>query len=98
MDLLEHAGKRVLAAHGVAVPIGHLATDVDQAVAAGEAIGFPVAVKAQVPVGGRGKAGGIKLAADAGELAAGAGAVLGMDIKGHVVRTVWVEEALTAAR
>ena len=98
MDLLEHAGKRVLAAHGVHVPIGHLATDVDGAVSAGDAIGYPVVVKAQVPVGGRGKAGGIKVAADASELAAGASAVLGMSIKGHVVRKVWVEEALTAAR
>ena len=98
MDLLEHAGKRVLAAHGVPVPIGHLAFDVDQAVAAGDAIGYPVVVKAQVPVGGRGKAGGIKVANDADELAAGAGAVLGMSIKGHVVHRIWVEEALTAAR
>ena len=98
MDLLEHAGKRVLAAHGVAVPVGHLAADVSEAVAAGDAIGYPVVVKAQVPVGGRGKAGGIKVAADAGELAAAASAVLGMSIKGHLVRRVWVEEALAAAR
>ncbi len=98
MDLLEHAGKRVLAAHGVPVPIGHLALDVDQAVAAGDAIGYPVVVKAQVPVGGRGKAGGIKVATDAAELAVAAGDVLGMSIKGHLVRKVWVEEALTAAR
>jgi succinyl-CoA synthetase beta subunit len=98
VDLLEHAGKRVLAAHAVPVPVGHLAVDVDQAVAAGEAIGFPVVVKAQVPVGGRGKAGGIKLAHDASELAAAAGAILGMSIKGHLVRRVWVEEALTASR
>ena len=98
MDLLEHAGKRVLAAHGVPVPVGHLAVDVDQAVAAGEAIGYPVVVKAQVPVGGRGKAGGIKVAADSDTLAAAAQAVLGMSIKGHLVRRVWVEEALTAAR
>ncbi|HEX3623681.1 MAG TPA: ADP-forming succinate--CoA ligase subunit beta [Acidimicrobiales bacterium] len=98
MDLLEHAGKRVLATHGVPVPIGHLAEDVGAAVAAGEAIGFPVVVKAQVPVGGRGKAGGIRVAADADELAAAAGAVLGMAIRGHVVRRVWVEEALDAAR
>jgi len=98
VDLLEHAGKRVLAAAGVPVPIGHLAVDVDQAVAAGEAIGFPVVVKAQVPVGGRGKAGGIKVAKDPEELAAAASAVLGMSIKGHLVRRVWVEEALVAAR
>src|SRR3954447_1670462 len=98
VDLLEHAGKRVLAAHGVPVPIGHLAVDVEQAVAAGDAIGYPVAVKAQVPVGGRGKAGGIKVAADAEELAAATAAILGMSIKGHVVRRVWVEEALAAAR
>jgi succinyl-CoA synthetase beta subunit len=98
VDLLEHAGKRVLAGRGVPVPIGHLAVDVDQAVAAGEAIGYPVVVKAQVPVGGRGKAGGIRLAADADELAAAAAAVLGMSIKGHLVRRVWVEEALVASR
>ena len=98
MDLLEHAGKRVLAAHGVPVPIGHVAFDVDQAVAAGDAIGYPVVVKAQVPVGGRGKAGGIKVAADAAELAVAATEVLGMSIKGHVVHRIWVEEALTAAR
>jgi len=98
VDLLEHAGKRVLAGHGVPVPIGHLALDVEQAVAAGEAIGYPVVVKAQVPVGGRGKAGGIKLAADADEVTAAASAILGMSIKGHVVHRVWVEEALTSAR
>ena len=98
MDLLEHAGKRVLAAHGVPVPVGHVAFDVDQAVAAGDAIGYPVVVKAQVPVGGRGKAGGIKVANDAAELAVAAGEVLGMSIKGHFVHRIWVEEALTAAR
>ncbi|MDQ3898691.1 MAG: acetate--CoA ligase family protein, partial [Actinomycetota bacterium] len=98
MDLLEHAGKRVLAAHGVPVPIGHLAVDIDQAVAAGDAVGYPVVVKAQVPVGGRGKAGGIKVATDPASLAEAADAVLGMSIKGHLVRRVWVEEALTAAR
>ncbi|HVL06329.1 MAG TPA: ADP-forming succinate--CoA ligase subunit beta [Acidimicrobiales bacterium] len=98
MDLLEHAGKRVLAAHGVNVPVGHLAVDVERAVAAGEAVGYPVVVKAQVPVGGRGKAGGIRVADDPGELAAAAEAVLGLSIKGHVVRKVWIEEALTASR
>ena len=98
MDLLEHAGKRVLAAHGVPVPIGHLAVDVDQARAAGEAIGYPVVVKAQVPVGGRGKAGGIKAASDADGLVAATETILGMSIKGHLVRRVWVEEALDAVR
>ena len=98
VDLLEHAGKRVLAAHGIPVPIGHVAFDVDQAVAAGDAIGYPVVVKAQVPVGGRGKAGGIKVATDAAELAVAADEVLGMSIKGHLVHRVWVEEALTAVR
>jgi succinyl-CoA synthetase beta subunit len=98
VDLLEHAGKRVLAAHGVPVPVGHLAVDVEGALAAGKAIGLPVVVKAQVPVGGRGKAGGIKVAHDPEELAAAAAAVLGMSIKGHLVRRIWVEEALTAAR
>ena len=68
-------------------------TTVDEAVAAAERVGYPVVVKAQVQVGGRGKAGGIKLAADADEVRTHAEDILGMDIKGHAVRVVWIEHA-----
>ena len=77
---------------------GGVATTVDEAVAQAEQAGYPVVVKAQVQVGGRGKAGGIKLAADADEVRTHAGNILGMDIKGHVVRRVWVEHASDIAR
>ena len=66
---------------------------VDEAVAAAERVGYPVVVKAQVQVGGRGKAGGIKLAGNADEIRAHAEAILGMDIKGHIVELVWIEHA-----
>jgi succinyl-CoA synthetase beta subunit len=72
---------------------GEAVTTVDEAVAAADRIGYPVVVKAQVQVGGRGKAGGIKLANDADEVRTHAGNILGMDIKGHVVETVWIELA-----
>ena len=72
---------------------GEAVEDVDAAVAAAERVGYPVVVKAQVQVGGRGKAGGIKLAKDAGEVRTHAGGILGMDIKGHVVNVVWIEHA-----
>ena len=97
MDLLEYQGKQLFAKHGVAVPSGEVATTVDEAVAAAERIGFPCAIKAQVLIGGRGKAGGIKIAADAGEARAHAEAILGMDIHGphgegpFRVDQVWVE-------
>ena len=65
----------------------------DEAVARADAAGYPVVVKAQVQVGGRGKAGGIKLANDADEVREHAGNILGMDIKGHVVKRVWIENA-----
>ncbi|MBW3548289.1 MAG: acetate--CoA ligase family protein, partial [Actinobacteria bacterium] len=97
MDLFEYQGKQFLASFGVPVPAGAVAERVDEAVAAGESIGFPVVVKAQVRVGGRGKAGGIKLAADAGELRRHADAVLGMDIRGHRVERLWVEAAADIA-
>jgi succinyl-CoA synthetase beta subunit len=97
MDLLEHQGKQLFAKHGVAVPSGEVATTVEEAVAAAERIGFPCAVKAQVLIGGRGKAGGIKIAADAEEARAHADAILGMDIRGprgegpFRVDQVWIE-------
>lgn len=97
MDLFEYQGKQFLASFGVPVPGGAVARSVDEAVAAGERLGFPVVVKAQVRVGGRGKAGGIKPAADADELRRHAGAVLGMDIRGHRVERLWVERAADIA-
>jgi succinyl-CoA synthetase beta subunit len=93
MDLLEYKGKQVLERHGVAQFAGRAATTVDDAVAAADELGYPVVVKAQVKVGGRGKAGGIKLANDAGELRTHAAAILGMDIRGHTVHELWISEA-----
>ncbi|MGI8780944.1 MAG: ADP-forming succinate--CoA ligase subunit beta [Solirubrobacteraceae bacterium] len=93
MDLLEYQGKQLFARHGVPVPKGAPATTVEQAVAAADELGYPCAVKAQVLIGGRGKAGGIKLAADRKEAEEHARAILGMDIRGFTVHEVWVEEA-----
>ena len=93
MDLLEYQGKQLFARHGVPVPEGEPADSVDAAMAAAAAIGFPCVVKAQVLTGGRGKAGGIKVAKDSGEARAAAEAILGMDIRGHTVHEVWIEEA-----
>jgi len=93
MDLFEYQGKQLFARYGIPVSAGEAVTTVADAVAAADRVGYPVVVKAQVQVGGRGKAGGIKLAADAAECETHAGAILGMDIKGHVVRTLWIEHA-----
>ncbi len=93
MDLFEYQGKQYFARFGIPVSAGGVADTVDEAVAQAEAAGYPVVVKAQVQVGGRGKAGGIKLANDADEVRLHAGNILGMDIKGHVVKWVWVEHA-----
>ncbi|HEX2161280.1 MAG TPA: ADP-forming succinate--CoA ligase subunit beta [Thermoleophilaceae bacterium] len=93
MDLLEYQGKQLFARHGIPVPQGKPAQTVDEAVAAAEELGYPVVVKAQVLVGGRGKAGGVKLAADRGEVEQHAGAILGMDIKGHTVHELYIEAA-----
>lgn len=99
MDLLEYQGKQLFARSGVAVPEGEPADTVEGATAAAERIGFPCVVKAQVLIGGRGKAGGIKVARDAGEARAHADAILGMDIRGprgegpFRVHQVWVEQA-----
>ncbi len=93
MDLLEYQGKQLFARHGVPVPTGTPATTVEEAVAAADEIGYPCVVKAQVQVGGRGKAGGIKLAQNRQEASEHAAAILGMDIKGHTVHEVWIEEA-----
>ena len=93
MDLFEYQGKRFFASYDIPVSDGDTATDVETAVAVAERVGYPVVVKAQVQVGGRGKAGGIKLANNADEVAEHAGTILGMDIKGHTVELVWIEIA-----
>ncbi len=93
MDLYEYQGKSLFARVGMPVPEGRLAHTVAEAKAAAQELGGPVVIKAQVQVGGRGKAGGIKLAADHDEAASHAGDILGMDIKGHTVHRVWVERA-----
>jgi succinyl-CoA synthetase beta subunit len=97
MDLLEYQGKQLFAKHGVPVPSGEVADSVEDAVAAAERIGYPCAIKAQVLIGGRGKAGGIKIAQDAEEARAHSDAILGMDIFGprgegpFRVDQVWIE-------
>jgi len=93
LDLFEYQGKQYFARYDIPVPTGDTATTVDQAVALADKIGYPVVIKAQVQVGGRGKAGGIKLASNAEEARFHATNILGMDIKGHIVRLVWIESA-----
>src|SRR6187397_3299718 len=93
MDLYEYQGKQFFARYGIPVSAGEAVSDVDSAVAAADRVGYPVVVKAQVQVGGRGKAGGIKLANDAGECRTHAANILGMDIKGHTVKVLWIEHA-----
>jgi len=93
MDLLEYQGKQLFARHGLKVSSGKAVDSVEGALAAAAEIGYPVVVKAQVLIGGRGKAGGVKLAGDEAQLREHAGRILGMDIKGHTVRTVWIEHA-----
>ena len=93
MDLFEYQGKQLLARFGVPVSAGEAVESVDDAVTAADRLGYPVVVKAQVQVGGRGKAGGIKLANSSDETREHASNILGMDIKGHTVRRVWIEKA-----
>ena len=93
MDLFEHQGKELFARYGMPVPEGEAAFSPDEAVAAAERLGLPVVVKAQVHTGGRGKAGGVKLAADLDAVRGHAAAILGLDISGHIVRRLWIEQA-----
>ena len=93
MDLFEYQGKQYFARYDIPVSAGGVADTVDEAVTQADAAGYPVVVKAQVQVGGRGKAGGIKLANNADEVRTHAGNILGLDIKGHVVARLWVEHA-----
>jgi succinyl-CoA synthetase beta subunit len=93
MDLLEYQGKQLFGTYGIPVSPGAAVSTVDDAVAAADRVGYPVVIKAQVHVGGRGKAGGVKLAHNAEEAREHAGNILGLDIKGHIVEIVWVEHA-----
>ncbi len=97
MNFEEHAAKPLLAAAGITVPRGELATDPDAATAVADRLG-PCVVKAQVPTGKRGKAGGIQLASTPDEAHGHAAAILGMTIAGHRVDTVLVEEQVAVAR
>src|SRR4051794_32272727 len=98
MDLYEYQGKELFKRFGIPVSEGRLASTPEEARAAAEELACPVVVKAQVLTGGRGKAGGIKLAASPDEAEARARDILGMDIRGHVVRRLWIERASDIAR
>src|SRR3954466_5416956 len=93
MDLLEYQGKQLFGKHGVPVPEGRAAATVPQAVEAADELGYPVVIKAQVLIGGRGKAGGIKLAKGRDEAEQHAEAIIGMDIRGFTVHELYVEKA-----
>jgi succinyl-CoA synthetase beta subunit len=93
MDLYEHQGKELFARHGVNVSAGKVAYTPEEAEQAAKELGGQTVVKAQVHAGGRGKAGGVKLATDPADAKAKAEGILGLDIKGHVVRRLWIEDA-----
>jgi len=98
VDLYEYQGKELFARAGIPVSQGRVATTPEEARAAAEEIGGQVVVKAQVLTGGRGKAGGIKLAASPDEAEERAREILGLDIRGHVVRKLWIEKASDIAK
>ncbi len=93
MDLFEYQGKQLFAQYDIPVSDGDAVTDVEAAVAVANRIGYPVVLKAQVQVGGRGKAGGVKLASNEAEAREHATNIIGLDIKGHIVHILWVEKA-----
>jgi succinyl-CoA synthetase beta subunit len=93
MNLHEYQGKELFRSAGIPVPPGKVARTVEEAVAIGKEIGYPSVVKAQVLIGGRGKAGGVKVVASEADLAREAGRILGLDIKGHAVRKVLITPA-----
>jgi len=97
VDLYEYQAKQLFGKHGLPITAGDVCSDVDTAVAIAESINGPVVVKAQVKVGGRGKAGGVKLAKDPAQTREVADAILGMDIKGHTVHKVLVAHAADIA-
>jgi succinyl-CoA synthetase beta subunit len=98
VDLFEYQGKQLFARYGIAVSAGEVAFTPEEAMEAAERLGYPVVVKAQVLVGGRGKAGGVKLATNVDEVRTHAGNILGLDIKGHVVGRLWIEKASDIAQ
>jgi succinyl-CoA synthetase beta subunit len=98
VDLYEYQGKELFRRFGIPTSEGRLATTPDEAREAAAALGGQVVVKAQVLTGGRGKAGGIKLAEGLDDARAKAEAILGMDIRGHVVRKLWIEQASEIAK
>jgi len=98
LDLYEYQGKQLFARYGIPVSDGRFVTTAEDARQAAEEIGGEVVVKAQVLTGGRGKAGGIKLAANPDEAEARAREILGLDIRGHVVRRLWIESASEIAK
>ena len=98
MDLYEYQGKELFKRFGIPVSEGRLARTPEEARAAAEELGGPVVVKAQVLTGGRGKAGGVKLADDPADAEAKAGDILGLDIRGHVVAKLWIEQASDIAK
>jgi succinyl-CoA synthetase beta subunit len=93
VDLYEYQGKQYFARFGMPISRGGVADTVEEAVTVAKDAGYPVVVKAQVKVGGRGKAGGVKLADDEAALRTHAGNILGLDIKGHVVKRLWIEHS-----
>ena len=98
MDLLEYEGKRLFADAGLPVLPARVADTAAEAAAAADELGLPVAVKAQVKTGGRGKAGGIRVCHSAAEVTAAANEILGMSIRGHEVRTLLVEQGVEVER
>src|SRR2546430_15670198 len=98
MDLYEYQGKELFRRYGIPVSEGRLATSPEEARAAAEELGGPVVVKSQVWTGGRGKAGGVKLANNPADAEAKARDILGLDINGHLVRKLWIEQASDIAK
>src|SRR5204862_7183010 len=98
VDLYEYQGKELFRRFGIPVSEGRLATTPAEARAAAAELGAQVVVKAQVLTGGRGKAGGIKLAGDPGDAEEKARQILGLDIRGHVVKKLWIEQASEIAK
>ena len=98
VDLYEYQGKDLFRRFGIPVSDGRLATSPQEAHAAADELGGPVVVKAQVLTGGRGKAGGVKLAESPDDAEAKARDILGLDIRGHVVRRLWIETASEIAK
>ncbi|MEM3769905.1 MAG: ADP-forming succinate--CoA ligase subunit beta [Candidatus Bathyarchaeia archaeon] len=98
MKLLEYEAKRILSKYGVPTPKGELATNTTQAREIASRLNLPLVIKAQVPVAGRGKAGGILFADSIAEVEEATEKLLGMQIKGMSVRSVWIEEKIQAKK